>query len=354
MSVVKRLAVAAGALAAVAGAVAVVLRATPWPSVLVIRKAFERGAVSNTAQLRRHPPARAVEVTTGIPYTHAGAPTFDLVLPAGHPRDEALPVVVWVHGGAWISGFAADNVPYLEHLAAAGYAAVALDYTVAPEARYPTAVRQLDEALGHLTEHAAELGIDPERIVLAGDSAGAQLASQLAALTVDPEYARALGLRASLRPEQLRGVVLQCGVYDIAAMADVHGIAGWGFKAALWALTGEKDWSHSGAASTMSTIDVIGRTPESTDGDDSEHPIAPFPPVFISGGNGDALTSIQSLPMSERMRAVGIDVTTLFWPADHEPPLPHEYHLHLDRPEAHDALRQTLDFVRRVTRRTTE
>ncbi|WP_368496761.1 alpha/beta hydrolase [Herbiconiux sp. A18JL235] len=344
MSVVKRLAAAAGVVAAVAGGVAIVLRSTPWPSVLVIRKAFERGAVRNTAELRRHPPARHIEIATRIPYTQAGAPTFDLVLPAAHPRDVPLPTVVWIHGGAWISGVAADNVPYLEHVAAAGFAAVALDYTVAPEATYPTAVRQLDEALGHLTVHATELGIDPERLVLAGDSAGAQLASQLAALTVDPEYARALGLRASLRPEQLRGVILQCGVYDIAAMADVHGVAGWGFKTALWALTGEKDWSHSGAALTMSTIDVIGRDP-----DDPGHPIAPFPPVFISGGNGDGLTSIQSVPMSERMRASGIDVTTLFWPPDHEPPLPHEYHLKLDRPEAQVALRQTLDFVRRVT-----
>src|SRR5690606_25571039 len=118
-----------------------------------------------------------------------------------------------------------------------------LNYTVGPEAVYPTAVRQLNEALAFLQVHADEYRIDPDRIVLAGDSAGGNLASQLAALVTNPDYADLMGIRPALRPAQLVGVILNCGVYDLQAMADLTGISAWGFKVALWAYTGTRNWS---------------------------------------------------------------------------------------------------------------
>ena len=68
----------------------------------------------------------------------------------------------------------------------------------------------------------------------------------------------------------------------------------------------------------MSTIDFV---------------TADFPPTFIGGGNGDGLTWLQGVPMSQRLRQEGVDVTTLFWPAEHTPALQHEYQFHLDLPE---------------------
>ena len=53
--------------------------------------------------------------------------------------------------------------------------------------------------------------------------------------------------------------------------------------------------------------------------------------------------------MSQRLQERGVEVTSLFWPADHEPALPHEYQFHLDFEEAHVALEQTLDFLGEVT-----
>ncbi|NQX36592.1 alpha/beta hydrolase [Herbiconiux sp. VKM Ac-2851] len=245
-------------------------------------------------------------------------------------------MVVWIHGGAWISGSKAHVTPYLRHLAAAGYVGVAVDYTIAPEAAYPTAVEQLGDALAHLVEHADELGIDPHRIVLAGDSAGAQLASQLTAAIVNPAYAARTGIRPALEPGQLAGVVLHCGIYDLDAMTHLTGVLEWGFKSALWAYTGSRDWSATEAADSMSTIRAV---------------TGAFPPAFISGGNGDGLTAVQSVPLSERMRAAGVPVTTMFWPADHQPSLPHEYQFKLDFPDARRALVATIAFLDEVTGR---
>lgn len=311
------------------------LNVVPWLSTLLIRRVFEKGGQQMVAEMERHLPSQPdVVVRRGLRYADgATETTLDLFRPAAVPGP--LPVVVWVHGGAWVSGGKQDVAPYLTMLAHDGYAAVGLDYTRGPEAKYPTAVEQLNAALGWIDTHAEELGVDAGRIILAGDSAGAQLASQLAVLITNPRYARLTGLDPALSPEQLRAVILHCGVYDLDAMAKLSGVTAWGFKTSLWAYTGTRAWSQGASGLLMSTISWI--TPD-------------FPPTFISGGNGDGLTWMQSVPMAHRLSELGVEVTELFFPAGHEPALPHEYQFRLDAPEARTAYAKTLSFLGLVTR----
>lgn len=327
----RRLGWTLGAILAVAVVVGIVLRSTPWPSALLIRGVFEQGAAAAIAEMQPYVPDVALIEHRDLDYGGGNGQTLDVF---GLPGDEPRPTVVWIHGGAWISGTKTDVEPYLRILAAEGYTTVALGYSIAPEQIYPTGVRQANDALAYLEQHAEELGIDPQQIVIAGDSAGAQLASQVAALTTNAEYADLLGVTPALDDGQLVGSVLNCGVYDLRAMAELNGIAAWGFKIALWAYTGSQDWSSAAPGAMMSTIDFA---------------TADFPPTFISGGNGDGLTWLQSIPMSQRLQEHGVEVSSLFWPADHEPALPHEYQFHLDSDEAHVALEQTLDFLADVT-----
>ena len=195
-------------------------------------------------------------------------------------------------------------------------------------------MRQLNDALAHLVENAADLHIDTNRIVLAGDSAGAQLASQLAAMITNPDYAHLVGIHPALRPGQLVGAVLNCGVYELDGMAKLNGIVSWGFKSALWAYTGTKDWSSEAPGTLMSSL---------------EFATSDFPPTWISGGNGDGLTWLQSVPMAQRLEQLDVDVTRVFYPADHTPSLPHEYQFHLDGADAQAALASTIAFLDRVT-----
>jgi acetyl esterase/lipase len=326
---------ALGIVATIVVVVSVISVSTPWPSALLIRSVFSKGGAETVAEMNRHVPDTPVDARLDVQYGD-GSAGGNTTLDAFSPRDRsgALPTVVWIHGGAWISGSKADVAPYLRILAGHGYTAIGLNYTIAPEAAYPVAIRQLNDALGYIRDHAAALRVDPDRIVIAGDSAGGQLASQLDVLITNPQYAQLLGIRPAIEPRQLVGTVLQCGVYDLDRMADLDGIAAWGFKTALWAYTGTKSWSSSYEGSTMSTIDFV--TPR-------------FPPTYISGGNGDGLTWIESIPMSQTLQRAGVDVTTRFFPADHEPALPHEYQFHLDDPDARTTLQQTLQFLGRVT-----
>jgi acetyl esterase/lipase len=304
---------------------------SPWPAAMLIRGMFERGAQDTVAEMEPFVPVSGVDAQLGLSYAKNPDTTFDLFRPEGETGP--LPTVVWIHGGAWISGNSQNVDPYLQMITSHGYTTVSLNYTVAPEASYPVAITQLNEALAYLVAHADELGIDPERIVIAGDSAGANLTSQLAVITTNPEYASLVGVNPALSPEQLKGVILNCGIYDVSGIPNAPGIGGWGFRIALWSYLGEKDWSNTPGGQEMSTLDYV---------------TADFPTTWISGGNGDPLTDAQSKPLADKLGALGVDVETLFYPADHEPSLPHEYQFHLDYGDAQSALVSTLDYLDRV------
>ena len=306
--------------------VALLLSATPWPSALLIRSVFERGAQATIDEMTPYIPDTPLQNQAGVVYKPGS--TFDVFSPAG--TTAPLPAVVWIHGGAWISGTERNIDPYLQIIAAEGYTTIGLSYPIAPEATYPTAIQDINEALAYIKAHAAELNVDTRRIVLAGDSAGAQLASQMTTLTVNPEYANLMGIQPALQKSDLAATILHCGVYDLRAMADLNGIVAWGFKTSLWAYTGTKDWSATYAGATMSTIDFVTED---------------LPPTFISGGNGDGLTWLQSVPYSNRLKEAGVPVTELFWPATHEPELPHEYQFHLNYDEARQARDKTFEFL---------
>ena len=310
------------------------IRAASWPTALAVRTVFEREARRTAASMLPFAPEGIRRVAEPIP-ARPGAPatTADVFRSAAAG---SRPTVVWIHGGGWVSGHRRDVDPYLRMLAGAGYTAVALDYSRGPEAVHPTAPRQLLAALEHLRRSAGRLGIARDRIVLAGDSAGAQLASQLATAITNPSYARAAGLPTTLPVDALRAVVLHCGIFDLGTLAAATGLAGRGLRAALWAYTGRRAWWTSDAARWMSTIDHV--TPR-------------FPPVFLSGGNADPLTAQQSRPFAAQLRSLGVPVTALLWGDGHDSELGHEYQFHFERPEARETLERTLAFLDRETAR---
>src|SRR5690606_17409491 len=124
--------------------------------------------------------------------------------PAAAERNgEPLPTVVWVHGGGWVAGDKSEVANYLRILAGHGYTVVGVNYPIAPRATYPTPTRRVNDALRHLVSHARRLHVDPTRIVLAGDSAGAHIAAQVAAITTVAGYAELVGIEPALAPEQL-------------------------------------------------------------------------------------------------------------------------------------------------------
>lgn len=90
------------------------------------------------------------------------------------------PLMIWIHGGAWRSGSKA-GVPVLE-LRKLGFAIASVDYRLSPVARFPAQIHDIKSAIRYIRRNAERLGVDANRFVLAGASAGGHLAV-LAAVT---------------------------------------------------------------------------------------------------------------------------------------------------------------------------
>jgi acetyl esterase/lipase len=82
-----------------------------------------------------------------------------------------------IHGGGWDGGDRTQLADANHRLAARGYAVAAISYRLAPQHRWPAAAEDVVAGIAYLRSHAAELGIDPERFILFGRSAGGQLAT---------------------------------------------------------------------------------------------------------------------------------------------------------------------------------
>jgi acetyl esterase/lipase len=74
------------------------------------------------------------------------------------------------------------------------------------------------------------------------------------------------------------------------------------------------------------------------------HVTAAFPPSYISSGNADSLAP-QAVALANRLREVGVRTEVLFFPADHQPPLRHQYQFNLDSAAGRESLERMLAFL---------
>jgi acetyl esterase len=312
-------------------AIRATLLVSPRPAALLLRRLFASGGAATARGLARHAPG-GIAVRRDERYGVGE----DAVLDVYRPQDaqEALPLVVWVHGGGWLGGSKEELAGFFRLIAARGYVVAAPRYSLAPEHPYPTAVREIMHALTHLSAHASGLGLDASRIVIGGDSAGAQLAAQIAALVTTPGYAELVGVPPAIEPDGLRGVVLACGAYDLSLLRQGSGVARSLSTAILWAYSGHRAFQRDASFAQASV---------------AEHLSSTFPPALVTVGNADPLHT-QSIALAQRLRDHGVEVDALFFPDDRQPPLGHEYQFDLDTEAGLEFLQRLTAFLsRRLT-----
>ncbi|MEQ8818566.1 MAG: alpha/beta hydrolase [Thalassobaculum sp.] len=119
----------------------------------------------------RPPLARIREVTVA-------GPDREIPVRLLYPSDDpALPVIVYLHGGGWVVGSLETHARGMHCLANASNCVVAaVDYALAPEHKFPAALDEAVAVVQHIVANGAGWGVDPRRIALAGDSAGANIA----------------------------------------------------------------------------------------------------------------------------------------------------------------------------------
>ncbi|MCA9338836.1 alpha/beta hydrolase, partial [Candidatus Saccharibacteria bacterium] len=303
---------------------------------LLTRYFFQQNAEKQSKALEKYVPADVSSIRN-LQYKNGDNDAYlDVYYPSSVKNtNKKLPTVVWIHGGGWISGNKENVANYLKILASKGYTTVGVNYTIAPEAHYPTPVIQTTEALKYLNKNAEQLHIDKNQFVLAGDSAGSQIAAQVATIITNPSYEKLVNIPSPLEASQLAGMLLNCGAYDIGIVsADGNSEGAKLLRTFLWSYSGKKDFMKDGVFKQASIINYV--TPA-------------FPPSFITAGNNDPLLP-QSKAFAKKLISLGVPTTILFYPQNYSPPLPHEYQFNLDTSAGQKALNEMVIFLEKNTK----
>ena len=220
----------------------------------------------------------------------------------------SLPTIVSIHGGGYVYGTKEIYRRYGMDMASRGFAFVNFNYRLAPRWKFPTPLVDTNAVLEWVCRNAEQYHLDPNRIILVGDSAGAQLASQYAALWANPDYAALFDMELPL--VNIRALGLNCGLYDPSAFrpgTSMEGLA--------------RDYLGKLAFTDeprLRVMDAIG---------------AGYPPAFIATSHHDFLRE-NARPMYEHLRAWGIPARMECYGSPDSPEVGHVFHVNIIHSEA--------------------
>jgi acetyl esterase/lipase len=234
--------------------------------------------------------------------------TLDLYVPG--PGKTPKPLIVFLHGGAWLHLTARDGGTFrdfpatLASLAARGYVVASVNYRNSGEAAFPGALQDVEMAIQWLRAHSAEYGIDPAKVVLWGSSAGGNIATLIGTGCHAPNLAppRAADSNVVSQSFCVQGVIDWYGIIDIPRNAGDLGKPltpkqGAYLKAYLGCEMAKCDPAWAASSNAATYID------------------AKTPPFLIQHGLADVTVSVkQSERLYAALRAAHVDAEFVTYP----------------------------------------
>lgn len=196
--------------------------------------------------------------------------------------------LVYLHGGGWTI-FSIDTHDRLmrEYAARAGIAVVGVDYPLSPEAKYPVALEQIYDVVRWVGAHGAAFDIDPSRLAIGGDSAGANMA-----------LASAVHFRDAGEPDRFGALLLAYGAFDVEISAEAARRYG-GPGAVLTPEEMDGFWANYLASPAQAADPLV--CPLRAE-------LAGLPPVCLTIPTCDLLSE-QSYALARRLLSAGVPVT---------------------------------------------
>ena len=233
---------------------------------------------------------------------------------------EKLPTIVSIHGGGYVYGNKEVYHFYCADLARRGFTVVNFNYRLAPKHKFPAPLEDTNRVMRWLCVCARKYHMDPENVIIVGDSAGAQLASHYAAIATNPAFASLYGFTV---PEiKIRALGLNCGMYDLPARAGKR---------------------PSGLAA-----DYLGRKFDTADPriDVLSAITGDFPPSHLLTAQNDFLRDCAQ-PMADLLTGRGVETVCTCYGTPEQKHIAHVFHVDIRNPEATDANDEQCAFFRR-------
>jgi acetyl esterase/lipase len=241
-----------------------------------------------------------------------------------------LPAIVYFHGGGFVAGDKQQTQQYCMKLANDGYCVFNVNYRLAPQFTNESQVEDVISALKWVSDNCALYGGDKDRIVIAGDSAGAYLSGMAACICTNKKLAEKLDIEVPVNRDRIKGVVLFCGLYDLVTTSALKFP---GIKSNLEMFLGVNSIEEYNKLDDYSVTNNV---------------TSAFPPTFISAGEADFLYP-ETASLIRVLKEKDVACKSLLFGSS-VPDTYHDYQLNLDSPPAKKALRQTIDFLDAVTK----
>lgn len=247
------------------------------------------------------------------------------------PKDAEgkLPVLLNIHGGAWVYGDKKVYAPYGMYLATQGFAVVNASYRLAPKHTFPAPLEDVGAMVEWVVDHAEDYSLDLSNLFFVGDSAGAHLATAYTAVQLNEAYANSFpGIKVDARFVP-KGLLLNCGVFDM-----------------------EVEWKKQGRALTPFLTDLLGEKPTIEavkQMSPAQYITSGFPPVHLTTSNGDFLRK-HSYRLKEVLEKKGVEVVFKEY-GEKKKPQGHVFHLNLKNKVGQQCNEDQLQFVKQMMKK---
>lgn len=243
--------------------------------------------------------------------------------------DKPQPTIIDIHGGGWCYGDKELYQYYCMDLAMRGFTVVNFSYRLAPENTFPAVIEDINAVFNWVADHASEYEIDLEHLYIAGDSAGAQLASQYAAMLTNPEYA-VLYPKLQIPSDKIsiKAVLLNCGIYDMRKSIEENADE-------LYSIyLGDAYENINTRERTLEQIDVM------------KYLTGNFPPSYVMTSTYDFLRKY-ARPMYDKLTELSVPCVFKIYGREEDETMAHVFHLDIAREIAKQCNDEECNFLRK-------
>jgi len=295
---------------------------------MMVRKMFEKSPARRPENYSEI--LKKVKVIKDIKYASRFKNNdLDLFMPK--ENNKKTPTIIWIHGGAFVGGDKNDCEIFSTVIASNNYNVININYERAPEQKYPSPIYQFIEVYEWIVRNSETYNIDLNKLVLAGDSAGAYIAMQIALLIFNDAYKKKTGINIPVKHRQIKSVLLYCGPYDVTKISESENkIFAYMMKQTGWAYFGDKNWNQK-----FRELDIIENINEKIK----------LPPIFVTDGNTNSFLE-HAKKLVNRLIDNNI-ITESYFLNIEDCITQHEYQFVLDTEPARIAMEKTLEFLKK-------